>query len=1001
MLEPFLKSHWSGADKRARSLSLSLLFLALTFFAASWFYGNNWTIRIGLDYFPEEISIPAFQIPSDLVQFDLNLPHYAFGEVFVPESVMPADWFYPLCLLIFFLAFPLLTASVSYFEGLWLYGSLFLMAAAIAVFEPGLLHPFGIASRWVTAILVLLVLLPVFSISTWFNSWNFARRWWVLLLFYGISSLLIFYSGTEIAAQSKFLAALYLPVLLAALAFIVINSTDVLHGILILLTRSSGNKQSWLHFTIFSVFYLGNFLLIYLKNTGLYELDIYYPNPFFLQIFSLIVGFWVLPAKESMGHDDFAFGKGLFGIYVSLAVFFLLACVLGFGTANDLVTEVLEDGITLINFCMGICFLLYVIINYFDLMQHGLRVHEALFRPRYMPVSGISVFGLAGVMIFLVNSGYFPVFQAMAARYVFFGDQSRREGKAVLAEEMYRQALSLESRNQRANLSLAALYLETGNPENAVRMAQQSLDKNPSAEAILFLAEVYRGKESKLDEILTLQDGVRRFPNDGRILNNLGAAFVHTIYKDSSAYYFSRASAFRISSSAATANLGFCQLTGGNLSSGSPGTVVSPDGDWASLNNQLVFANAAHGKSSSISDLYRRFKAAPDRIRPYLLYHSILNKAIARDSTGTQALFNLEDDSIQKYYDEPVEMAKSLLFYRNGQVFSGMERLLHLFGEGTQKRLDFALLLGQLYYEQGAFAISADFFKQAAAYGMKNAWYWYALASLEAGRKENAVAGFRESLPHLSESDRIRVSILLDGMTGKLAFEQAAKRTDPEKSAYIKLNWKQIRAGQVKDLIHLTSDKESARLLWKYCYDKSWRESRDDFCRVLYQYASAFHGNDKKWQEILEPIRPFHEVILKGNWQALRNLKDIHPYLRALQAEKSSDTSRTIQLFLQALEEDPFNSRNAGFAVRSIFNAGKKDLAYQKALDLTRLDSENPSFLELYAEMALQNGLADFAFQCLPKLEVLAGAERAASLQKKMSDQLNSKGLPVPKLSNP
>jgi hypothetical protein len=88
-------------------------------------------------------------------------------------------------------------------------------------------------------------------------------------------------------------------------------------------------------------------------------------------------------------------------------------------------------------------------------------------------------------------------------------------------------------------------------------------------------------------------------------------------------------------------------------------------------------------------------------------------------------------------------------------------------------------------------------------------------------------------------------------------------------------------------------------------------------------------------------------------------------------------------------------------AVRAIFREGKKDLAYEKSLDLIRLDPFNPDFLELYAETALKNGLADFAFDCIPKLEVLGGKERAAALKLKMTSELSAKGFPVPKLLNP
>jgi|GEM_PF-5296277 tetratricopeptide (TPR) repeat protein len=1000
MLEPFIKNHWLRADRRAHSFSLSLVFVLLFFLSFTWWMGSSLTIRIGIDYIPKEISIPAFEIPSDLVQFTLGLPNYAFGEIFVPEKILPPDWLYPLSMACFLLAISLLAAGISYLSGTWFYGSLFGMAAGIALFEPAMLSPMGISSGWITALMVMLVLLPVFAISTWLSSWNLARRWWVLLLFYGLCLFVFFEPGLEASRQSKLLAALYLPLLLAALAFIFLNATDVLHGILILLTKGSGNAQSWLHFSVFSFFYLANFILIYLKNTGLLVLDIYYPDPFLLQVLSLIAGFWVLPAREALGNGDQFFGKGLFSLYASLAMCFLLASGIGYASACDPLTEVLEDGITLINFCMGLCFFLYVVINFADLMRHGLRVYEVLYRPRYMPVSSISVFGIAGVMIFLMNGAYFPFYQALAGRYIFFGDQARQEGKAVLAEELYRQALAMESRNQRGNISLALLYLETGAYAKAIKAAESSLDKKPAPEAILVMAQAYRAKGLSLDELICLQEGARRFPGDGQILNNAGMAFSNTIFADSARYYLNAAASGRNASAVARTNLGYLQLCQQAGAEGSPGKELMNDGGWANLNNQIVFANSARESSPAIQELRRKFSESPAELRAYFLYHALINHAIRKDSAGVSSLLELEDDSVKKYYSEAVAMAKALLQYRSGRVYDGMQGLLRLYDEASLNRTDLALLAGQLYYEQGAFAASSEYFRKAALAGQKNAWYWYAIACLDAGKKEESKEAIREAFPFLSGPDKIRISIIADGI-GKLTFSEAARRSDQEKSVFIKLNWNDLKVSQIKDLIHLTGDRESSLFLWKYCFERAYRENKAGHCRLLMDYALSFRKNDKKWQEMTAGFRPVFQRMISGSYSEEKQAAALPAFIRAEMAAGRGETEKAVQLFLTALQEDPFNSRNARLSVNAIFSAGKKELAYEKALDLVRLDPFNPDFLELYAETALRNGLADFAFECLPKLEVLGGKERAAALKLKMTTELSAKGLPVPNPVNP
>jgi len=998
MLEPLHNKNWIGADRRAWRLSLSLLSLVLGFAVAAWFLGSSWTIRIIHDYIPKEITIPAFAIPSDLVEFSIGLPNYAFAEYFALGKVIPPDWIYPLSVIVFLLAISLLAASLSYFTGIWLYGGLAAVSTGVALFGPDSFAPFGITGQWITGLLVLLVVLPVYGISNWLPDWNLARRWWVLIVVYGLQGVLFFINDFSVQATSGILASLWYPLILASLLFIILNATDILQGVLTLLTREENNTQSWLHFTVFSVFYLANYILIYLFNTGQLVLDIFYPNPFLLQFISLVAGFWLLPRKEPLGPNTPGFITGISGLYVGLAVLFLLTSAIGFASANDLIIEVLEDGITLIHFCMGVSFFLYVLINFFDLMGHGLRVHQVIFRPRYMPVSAIPVFGIAGVIIFMFNSGYFPLYQTLAARFVFAGDHARLSGKAVMAEEFYKQALSMESRNQRSNLSLAGLYLETGNLEMARRSAETSLEKNPSPEAVLAMAQVYRQKGQNLEELLCLQKGVKNFPQDGRLLNNIGVAFSNTIYPDSARHYFSLASQSPNASLEGKVNLGFHYLSQGKekdgLPSKDPGS--GADGDWAGLNNDIVFANLAGEKASGISDAVRFFKDIPEEMQAFVLYHALVNKAISQDTVGMASLVALEGDSLRKYYSEAIDMGKGMLYYRTGNVRKGLDDLNRLYEIGTKNKIDLGLLLGQVYFEQGAYLTASGYFRKAAMQGMKNAWYWYAVSCLDAGNQQEAAWAFREALPYLSKSDRIRVTILADGL-GSGQFHNAAQRSDPEKSAFIKINWSKIGEQQLKDLIHLTGDKEAQRFLWKYCFDKAYRENRNFRFQDLYRYAVRFHGKDKKWQDQIRQAKPLVlEASSKFEELEKCNKDGFGQFVLGRLAESKKDSVEAIKFFNSTLQEAPLNNRQAIYSVLALEKYGQRDQAYQKSLELSQLDPNNVAYLKLFAGLAIRSGLVEFAFQTLPRIEILTSKAEAEAFRKYLETELKAKNFPLP-----
>jgi tetratricopeptide (TPR) repeat protein len=876
------------------------------------------------------------------------------------------------------------------------------LAAGIALFGLEAFEPFGLKDKWISAFAVLIVALPVYLIKNWFSGWNLARRWMVLVFLYGIGAYFFLYKSGSNAALAMVTAQLWPVLILASIAFIILNSTDVLQGVLTLVTKEDNSKQSWMHFTVFSVLYLSNFILIYLKNTKLLVLDLYYFNPFVLQAITIVIGFWMLEKKQELVEDETNRNIGLSITYISLAIITLLTIGLSFGLANDLMIEVLEDAICLIHFTMGCSFFLYVLINYFQLMGMGLRVHQVMYRPRYMPVFAIPVFGLLGTFIFVLNQGYFPFYQMLAAKEVLLADQAQFAGDDFLAENYLKNALSLESGSQRSNLSLAGLYYKTGNAAMAQKFAESSLEKSPCPEAYIAMSQIYRQKKMNMYEILQLQEGLKKFPKDGRLLNNLGITFSETIYKDSAQFYLSKASESEEAKAVGKANLSYFYLVNKLETEGLP--EKSPDqassSDWAQLNNNLVFANVAGEKSNSESDIISDFSNIPESVQPYLLFHTLINKAIVKDSSGYSKLLKLENDSIKKYYSEAVTLSKGLLLYRTGNVKTGLEMLLNLYEASTSNRLDITLLLGQIYFEQGAFQTASEYFKRAAGMGLKKARYWYGLSCLDAGLKNEAADAFNESLDFINQTDQIRISILIDGLkSGK--FHNATQRSDPEKSAYIKTSWNQLSDKQILDLIYLVSDKESQRYLWQYAITRAYRESFASRCKALFLFGNRNFGKSRKWSKQLLEIRPLVYEITNdkkelSNWIETNGDAETHPFLFGRLAQMNKDTEKAKGFFEKAIESNPLSTRQMGIAIAELsLDKARRGVAYQKSLEISNLDPGNPEFLKLYALLSVKEGLPEFAMGVLPRIEILSNKAVAADFKKKLEAEIALKNYPA------
>lgn len=980
------------------ALSISALVIFFSFTIISFIYGNEWTYHAGFEYVLKEINFNAYEIESDLFEFFLGLPAYPIGTKFSVLEISPPDFLGIVSFCGFIVIFSFLSLGISFFEGLLFYGCLALVGLGAATFGLEVFVPFGFSNQWVVPIGVFILVFPIYLIFSWLDFLSTNLRFLFFFIWNAIGAcLLVFFSDVQFSS-SLFSGALWIPLLIGSLSFMIFSSTDVLQGILILLTREENSRQSWLHFSIFSTLYLSHFILIYLKNTGQLVLDIFYPSPILIQLVILLLGFWLISRKpEVFGQNGRQ--KGYFFFYVGLSGFFLVTTFLSYGLANDLMVEVLEDGICLINFCMGVVFFLYVVINYFQLMGMGLRVHLVMFQPRYMPVSAIPVFGLAGVFVFLVNQSYFPYFQTIASKNVLLADHFQKINDPVLTESYLKNSLAFENRNQRANLSLAGFYATQGNLSLAQEYARQSMEKSPLPESFLAVAQAYSQKGLFLQEILEYQAAVKMFPNSGILMNNLGMAFNDTKFKDSSAYYLSRSKDIQESKNVANANLGYFYLVNKLEKEGLP--KKSPEseqsGNWAQINNDLVFANAAREKCPQSSFIIKNFKEASPEVQPLVLYHLLINKAITRDSSDFQSIKSLMKDSIAKYYYEPLEMAFSFWKYRIGLGKSGLEKLISLYQNSTDKKLDFALLLGQMYFEQKSYRTAAQYFGRASSMGMTKANFWNGISWLDAGKPQQSEAAFMEAYGTANATEKIRISVFIDGLrSGK--FHNAAQRSDPEKSAYLKTNWTNLSDQQVLDLIYLVSDKEMQRLLWRYSFQRAYAESLKTRCKGLIAFGQKLFSKRKNWKKSLDEFQPYF-AELTGDVQGLRNWVEGHKgadyekvYFLGRLAQLAGETEKAAQFYQQSIEINPLQNRQMGVAIGFLSGLKKyRSFAYEKALEITELDPGNPEFLKLYAILAVKEGLPEFAFQSLPKIEVLTSHDEAQQFRKKIESMVKEK----------
>nr|WP_295929227.1 hypothetical protein [uncultured Dyadobacter sp.] len=353
-----------------------------------------------------------------------------------------------------------------------------------------------------------------------------------------LAALVAFGSASPVPALT---AAMYsFPLwLIVTIFFLLVSATEIMAGLVWLSTSGQTGKgrSGHVQFIVISVLYLLLLLLIYLQNTRQIDWNVTLVNPFYLALASGILGIWGFRRRADSTQGVIPFRSTGFWLYMGL---FIVAASFGglmAGTANDPVLETLEDATVQGQLAMGLLFLFYVLINFYEVFQQKLAVYKVLYKPLRFGLTQTRLFGFAGVVVLFSMQRLLPVNQAIAGYFNGLGDLHAKTQEFTLAEQYYKLALQQEFQNHKSNYALASIALKQGDRNAAAYYFRQALLKNPSPQAYAGLSGILVHENLFFDAVYSLQEGLRRFPTNGELLNNLGMLYSKTNVADSAYYY--------------------------------------------------------------------------------------------------------------------------------------------------------------------------------------------------------------------------------------------------------------------------------------------------------------------------------------------------------------------------------------------------------------------------------------------------------------------------------
>lgn len=559
---------WSASERRLVISVFIVIFISLVFLLLKSIDPLGNTVQWNVLSEAHESTAVIDLIHLGQFQFGVTIPSQLISEQFI-ASVMETDFLSVAGFIILSLiGFSIILGALTTLPRFWYLASMLLVVFLIAATKLEMLYIFGQGSK----VLLIITLLLFGGLSYYFHAFRpdlgIAQRVLGMLLVTIILTALVYFTSPILSVGLTFSSYSYPIWITLTAVFIMMVSTEFMANLVWLSTAGpvkKGNK-GLLNFLIISLLYLLYLLLYYLQNTKQIDWNLTLIHPAYFLILGAITGIWGFRKRADATQGVLAYRPLGFWLYTGLFIIAGTFVAYAFATANDPALEAMEDLTIQGQLAMSLVFLVYILINFFEIFSKGLAVHKVLYKPLRMGLTQVRLFGFVGVIILFSIQRLLPFHQAIAGYFNGLGDLHTQTREFTIAEQYYQLAIQQEFQNHKSNYGLASLALKQGDRNAAAYYYRQALLKNPSPQAYAGLANVLIFENLFFDALHNLKEGIGVFPKNGELLNNLGILYSKTNVADS-AYYFLEKSLKEVSNPAVSAsNLLFVLAKNGNQS---------------------------------------------------------------------------------------------------------------------------------------------------------------------------------------------------------------------------------------------------------------------------------------------------------------------------------------------------------------------------------------------------------------------------------------------------
>lgn len=302
----------------------------------------------------------------------------------------------------------------------------------------------------------------------------------------------------------------------------------VISGIYILLAQANQNvslKISWQILGISGLYLLTLiFLLLDLKG----EVNLPFPtfSPLYLILPIGILGWLSTSEKLEQVPEIATQTKYLKALYLlGFGISFWMIWKLEI-SGNQAAEEFLKHLIIYSQFGFSLFFVVYLLSNFLSVMDSGKAVGKILFKPYSLPYYHLRIGGMITILVVTIYMDAVLAPQANSMTTNILGDYYYQTNQKLEASILYENSWAAFRKNQKAKSATAHLLFDLNQPTLAKEHLDQSFTEAPQVDNILLHSARMIRENRPLEAVYYLENGLRRFPENPFLINNLALVYV-------------------------------------------------------------------------------------------------------------------------------------------------------------------------------------------------------------------------------------------------------------------------------------------------------------------------------------------------------------------------------------------------------------------------------------------------------------------------------------------